>query len=82
MARGRSGRHFIIYTVTSLIVPCEYHIYSKQEIKLKIKCQPQLVWLSGLSASQQTERSLVRFPVRAHAWIVGQIPSWGRVKGN
>ena len=29
------------------------------------------VWFSGLSASVQTERSLVRFPVRAHAWVVG-----------
>ena len=35
---------------------------------------PQLVCLSGLSASLQTKRLLVHFPVRAHAWIVGQVP--------
>ena len=38
---------------------------------------PWLVWLSGLSASLQTTRSPVRFPVRAHAWVAGQVPSWG-----
>ena len=26
------------------------------------------------------ERSLVRFLVRAHAWAVGQVPIWGRVR--
>ena len=36
----------------------------------------------------QTERlpvhkgSPVRFPVRAHAWVVGQVPGWGRARGN
>ena len=43
---------------------------------------PWLVWLSGLSAILQTERSLVQFPVRARAWVVGQVPSWGGVRGN
>ena len=36
-----------------------------------------LVWLSGLSASLQTKGSLVLFPVRAHAWVVGQVPTKG-----
>ena len=31
---------------------------------------PWLVWLGGLSAGLQTKRSLVRFPVRAHAWVM------------
>ena len=39
---------------------------------------PWLVWLSGLSASLQTKGLLVQFPVRAHAWIAGQV-SGGRV---
>ena len=30
-----------------------------------------LVWLSGLSTSLQTERLLVQFPVKAHAWAAG-----------
>ena len=44
--------------------------------------EPWLVWLSGMSISPQTERSLVRFLVRAHVWIVGQVPSWGHAGGN
>ena len=43
---------------------------------------PRLVCPSGLSADLWTERSLVRFPVRAHAWAVGQVPSWGRARSN
>ena len=31
------------------------------------------MWLSGLGVVPQTERSLVGFPVRAHAWVVGQV---------
>ena len=48
----------------------------------KWRILPWLVWFSGLSASLWTRRLLVRFPVRAHAWVVGQVPSWGRVRGN
>ena len=33
-----------------------------------------MVWLSGLSTSLQTKRLQVRFPVRAHAWVVAQVP--------
>ena len=29
-----------------------------------------------------TKRSPVQFPVRAHAWVVGQVPSGGQVRGN
>ena len=36
---------------------------------------PWLVWLSGLSAGLQTKGSLVRFPVRTHAWVAGQVLS-------
>ena len=38
---------------------------------------PWLVWLSGLSAGLQTKGLPVRFPVRAHAWVVGQVPGIG-----
>ena len=41
-----------------------------------------LVWLSGLSTSLWTKGSLVRFPVRAHAWVAVQVPSRGSVRGN
>ena len=36
--------------------------------------QPCLVWLSASSARLQTKVSLVRFPVRARAWVAGQVP--------
>ena len=41
-----------------------------------------LVWLSGLSTSLRTEGSPVWFPVRAHFWVAGQVPSRGWVRGN
>ena len=43
---------------------------------------PWLVWLSGLSAGLRTKGSLVQFPVRAHAWVVGQVPSGGHTRGK
>ena len=42
----------------------------------------QLVGLSGLSASLRTKGLPVRFPVRAHAWVVGRVPSRGCARGN
>ena len=36
----------------------------------------------GLSATLRSERSPVRFLVRAHAWVAGRVPRWGRVRGN
>ena len=41
------------------------------------KIMSWLVWLSGLNASLRTKGSPVRFPVRAHAGVVGQVPSRG-----
>ena len=43
---------------------------------------PWLMWLSVLSNSQQTKGSPVQFPVRAHAWVMGQVSSRGRLRGN
>ena len=40
------------------------------------------MWLSGLSAGLRTKGSLVWFPVRAHTWVAGQVPSWGHIRGN
>ena len=36
------------------------------------------MWLSGLSTGLRTERLPVQFPVRAHDWVAGQVPRWGR----
>ena len=38
--------------------------------------------LSVLGVIPQTKRSPVRFPVRAHVWVVGQVPGWGHGRGN
>ena len=54
----------------------------KVPIQSKISKEPWLVWLSGLRASLQTKGSQVRFPVRAQAWVVGQVPSRGHMSGN
>ena len=43
----------------------------------KCKMLSWLVWLSELSASLRTKGLLVPFPVGAHAWVVGQVPSGG-----
>ena len=39
--------------------------------------EPWLMWLSGLSTGLRTQGSWVQFPVRARAWVVGQVPKWG-----
>ena len=44
--------------------------------------EPWLLWLSGLSAGLWTKRSLVWFPVRARALVVGQVPSLRHARGN
>ena len=48
----------------------------------KRECSPWLVWLWGLSVGLPTKGSSVRFPVRAPAWVAGQIPSRGLAKSN
>ena len=40
------------------------------------------MWLSGLSTGRQTKGSLVQFPVKAHAWVAGQVPSGRHVRCN
>ena len=50
--------------------------------RTKTQTQPWLVWLSGLSTSLGNKESLAPFPVRAHAWVAGQVPSRGRVRSN
>ena len=40
------------------------------------------MWFSGLSAGLRAKGSLIWLPVKAHAWVVGQVPSKGCVRGN
>ena len=44
--------------------------------RIKNTLKPWLVWLSGLSTGLQSKRSLVLFPIRAHAWVAGKVCSW------
>ena len=55
---------------------------TKNKLLIKNKNQPWKVWISGLSTNLRTKGSLVRFPVRARAWVMGQVPSRGYVRGN
>ena len=54
----------------------------KPELNINHATMPWLVWLSGLRAALRTKGSLVRFPVRAQAWVVGQVPSRGHSREN
>ena len=46
-------------------------------ISVKTPAEPCPVWLGWLGIIPQRERSLVWLPVRARAWIVDSVPSWG-----
>ena len=35
-----------------------------------------------MSASLRSKGSQIRFPVRAHVWVAGQVPGRGYVRGN
>ena len=39
-------------------------------------------WCGSVSAHLRTKGSPVRFPVTAHAWVLGQVPSKGCLRGN
>ena len=65
--------HGVGATLWSLTCETEENVTGE----LKGMNKPCLVWLSGLSAGLRTKGSLVQFPVRAHAWVAGQVPSGG-----
>ena len=60
--------------IRQLLLPChswwEKRGFCKDDWDIsESKKEPWLVWLSGLSARLQAQGLLVRFPVRAHAWL-------------
>ena len=57
-------------------------IHQVNSVIKKVLMEPWLVWLSGLGAALRIKASLVQYPGRAHAWVAGQVPRWGRVRGN
>ena len=54
----------------------------KQRFKIHGLAWSWLVWLSGLNVGLRTKGSLVRFPIRALVWVVGQVSSRGRARSN
>ena len=50
-------------------------VHCIRALTLRNESVPGLVWLSGFSAGLQIKGSPVQFPVRAHAWVAGQVPS-------
>ena len=58
---------------------------SLSEVSLKTK-QNKTHTLAGVAqwiqCGLRTKGSPVQFPVRAHAWAAGQVPSRGRVRSN
>ena len=56
---------------------------SNLEVELKRKIKSPLAgmaqWIEHQPANQG---SLVQFPIKAHAWVAGQVPSLGGVRGN
>ena len=51
--------------------------------QLKNKTFPALAGVAQwVESGLQTKRSCVRFPVKAHAWVAGQVPSREHARGN
>ena len=72
--------HSFVYLCTAIKLSFCKRNRTNSEVKNYKK--PWLVWLSGLSTGLCIKGSPVQFPVRAHAWGSGQVPSRGRVRGN
>ena len=79
---GDPTHNSLVYRKTLQLIETPGQGKNRALYKCVFKHEPWLVWLSGLSASLGTKESLVRFPVMAYAWVVGQVPTWERVRGN
>ena len=64
------------------ILDCIPHKYNL--LKTAEKRQPlHPGWCGSVDCTPvRTKTSLVQFPLRARAWVAGQVPSWGQVRGN
>ena len=68
----------LVYICISLVFQCwQLQLFCPKEFPKALAGVAQ-----GLSTGLQIRGSLVRFPVRAHAWVAGQVPSGGHVRGN
>ena len=81
--KGKRCCYLIDICVDDVTDKLEIHtMYRLIETNIKNVNIALVVWLSGLSAGLQTKGLLVQFPVGAHAWVAGQVPSWGHMRGN
>ena len=53
------------------------NIYKRQKVGHALAGVAQ--WIECWPANQ---RPLIQFPLKAHAWVAGQAPSWGCARGN
>ena len=91
-SEGRArGSHPLLFLSLSLSFPLCLKKKKKRSIYCGAVCNNSqseiylfawLLWLSGLSAGLWTKGAQVQFPARAHAWVAGQVSSWGRARGN
>ena len=80
---SKQKRNYLQLLVFSILLL--YGLFQHRYINnnfIKNQNWPWLVWLSGLSTGLRSKRSLVQFPVRAHAWGAGQVPDRGNMRGN
>ena len=64
---------------------CSWNVVGKMLqvlCKNKLICKQIQIKKERVALDDVTKGSLIQFPVRTHAWVVGQVPSWGHVKGN
>ena len=72
------------WTLLSLSLPLQWGLQHQPHwvASRNKEISPGLVRLSGLSTDLWTKGSLVQFPVRAHAWVMGQVPSRGHMRSK
>ena len=86
---GENNNPLVSFLNADSLTKCEgpdsegLHIGSENlHFKSTSRYFPWLVWLSGLSGGLRTKGSLIWFPVRAHAWVAGQVPDGGLARSN
>ena len=65
---------------TDILTP-DYILLKQKSITYKKSLQSTLAG-EAQEIEHRPENQRVRFPVRAHAWVAGQVPSRGHVRGS
>ena len=51
-------------------------------VLFKVKRLAQACVAQWTACQPANQRDLVRFPIRVQAWVAGQVPNSGRMRGN